>query len=221
MTRAEERAIEDPVLTEACQAFSELGVATVYEASGRQGLIDLPLTPITPGQRVAGPALTVLCGQGDNLMVHAVMERVFPGAVLVITMPEPEPVALVGELLAIQAKVRGAAALLVDAAVRDVDELRAMGLPVWTRFIRVRGATKEKIGGIDVPVVVGGAQIQPGDIVVLDDDGAVVVARERVSSVLESARARAEREARLRERLQAGELTYDLHGLRAVVERQR
>lgn len=205
-------------LDQACAALAEFGVATVYEASGRQGLIDIPLHTLLPGRRVAGPALTVLCGQGDNLMVHAAMERVFPGSVVVITMPEPEPAALVGELLAIQAKVRGAAALLVDAAVRDVDELRQMGLPVWARFIRVRGATKEVVGGIDVPVTVGGARIEPGDVMVLDDDGAVVVARTRLEQVLDAARARAEREARLREELAAGKLSYDLHGLRAVVE---
>lgn len=221
MTEVRQAAAPDTTALELSRAFAELGVATVYEASGREGLIDIPLIPLLPGRRVAGPALTVLCGQGDNLMVHAVMERVYPGAVLVITMPEPEPVALVGELLAIQAKVRGAAALLVDAAVRDVDELRAMDLPVWTRFIRVRGATKDKIGQLEVPVTVGGARVAPGDIVVLDDDGAVVVARDRAEAVLEAARARAEREARMRERLQAGELSFDIHGLRQVVERQR
>ncbi|MBX6341823.1 MAG: dimethylmenaquinone methyltransferase, partial [Thermomicrobiaceae bacterium] len=118
-------------------ALAELGVATVYEAAGRQGLVDIPLIRVTPGARACGPALTVLCGQGDNLMVHAAMERVQPGAVMVVTMPEPEPVALVGELLALQAQTRGAAALLVDAAVRDVDTLARMGLPVWARFVRV------------------------------------------------------------------------------------
>ena len=205
-------------LEQLCRQLAELGVATVYEASGRQGLVDIPLIPVTPGSRVAGPAITVLCGQGDNLMVHAVMEQVRPGSVLVITMPEPEPVAVVGELLAIQAKVRGAAGLLVDAAVRDVEELRRMGLPAWARFVRVRGATKDKVGGINVPVTVGGARIEPGDLVVLDDDGAVVVARARAQEVLAAAQARAEREAKLREKLEAGALSYDLHGLRQVVE---
>ncbi|MBO9358785.1 MAG: 4-carboxy-4-hydroxy-2-oxoadipate aldolase/oxaloacetate decarboxylase [Thermomicrobium sp.] len=220
MTTREPQAHES-LVAQACREFVELGVATVYEASGRQGLIDAPLVPILTGRRVAGPALTVLCGQGDNLMVHAVMEHVFPGSVLVITMPEPEPVALVGELLAIQAHVRGAAALLVDAAVRDLEELRAMELPVWTRFVRVRGATKEKVGEIDIPVVVGGARIEPRDIIVLDDDGAVVVPRDRVASVLDAARARAEREARMRERLRAGELSFDLHGLRSLIADRR
>ena len=124
--------------------LSELGVATVYEASGREGLFDVPLIQILPGSRVAGPARTVLCGQDDNLMVHAVIEQIQPGEVLVLTMPEPAPVALVGELLATQVKVRQAAGILVDAAVRDVDELVELGLPIWTRFIRVKGATKAK-----------------------------------------------------------------------------
>lgn len=196
----------------------DLGVATVYEASGRQGLIDIPLIQIVPGSRVAGPARTVLCGQGDNLMIHAVMERVQPGDVLVLTMPEPEPVALIGELLATQARVRGAAGILVDASVRDAEELRAMGLPIWTRYIRVRGATKDKVGAIDEPVEVGGAVIHPGDIVVMDADGAVVVAAGRAEEVLKASEARLERETKLRAQLEEGKLSYDLHGLRKLVE---
>src|SRR5512139_1844665 len=147
--------------------LSELGVATVYEASGRQGLIDLPLIQLIPGSRAAGLARTALCGQGDNLMVHAVIEQIQPGEVLVLTMPEPSPVALVGELLATQVKVRGAAAILVDAAVRDVEELVSLGLPVWTRYIKGRGADKTDIGQLNVTVTVGGTQILSGDIIVL------------------------------------------------------
>jgi 4-hydroxy-4-methyl-2-oxoglutarate aldolase len=198
--------------------LARLGVATVYEASGRTGLIDTPLTQIVPGSRVAGPARTVLCGQDDNLMVHAVLAELQPGEVLVLTMPESAPVALVGELLATQAKVHGAAGILIDASVRDVAELRELGLPIWARYIRARGATKTKVGAINGPVTVGGAVINPGDIVVLDEDGAVVVARERVADALEASRARAEREAALRLKLEAGALSYDLHGLRAVVK---
>jgi 4-hydroxy-4-methyl-2-oxoglutarate aldolase len=197
--------------------LAQLGVATVYEAAGRTGLVEGPWVQVVPGSRAAGPARTVRCGQDDNLMVHAVMERVQPGDVLVVSMPEPAPVALVGEILALQAKVRGAAAVLVDGAVRDVEELRALGLPVWARFVSVRGAGKSVWGAIDEPVVVGGATIRPGDVVVLDADGAVVVAAERVLGVLEAARARAAREAALRAQLEQGALTYDLHGLRRQV----
>ncbi len=201
--------------------FADYGVATVYEAAGRMGLIDVPLIQLIPGSRVAGPARTVRCGQGDNLMVHAVLDQVQPGEVLVLTMPVPEPVALVGELLATQASVHQVAALLIDASVRDCEELQSLGLPIWTRWIRVRGASKTKGGTINEPVVMGGATIAPGDIVLLDADGAVVVARGQAAHVLEAAQARQTREAELRKKLEAGALSYDLHGLRTLVERSQ
>ncbi len=172
--------------------LSALGVATVYEAAGREGLIDIPLIQLLPGIRVAGPARTVLCGQDDNLMVHAVIEHIQPGEVLVLTMPEPAPVALLGELLATQVKVRSA---------------------------RVRGATKSVAGELNQPVWVGGTCISPADILLMDADGAVCVRRELAVKVLQAAEARFEREAQLRTRLLAGEISYDLHGLRKLVER--
>ena len=197
----------------------ELGSATVYEAAGRQGLVDVDLVRVVPGSRAAGPARTVLCGQDDNLMVHAAIERVEPGDVLVLTMPEPRPVALVGELLATQARARGAAAVLVDASIRDLEDLRELGLPVWARWVRVRGADKAVAGAIDKPVEVGGATIAPGDAVVLDGDGVVAVPADRVEEVLEAARRRSEAERTKRAKLEAGSLSYDLDGLREVVER--
>jgi 4-hydroxy-4-methyl-2-oxoglutarate aldolase len=178
----------------AIEAFVRYGVASVYEATGRIGLIDVPLVQIVPGSRAAGPARTVRCGNDDNLMLHAVMAEAQPGEVLVLTMAAPAPVALVGDLLATQARLRGVAALLVDAAVRDVDELRALGLPIWARYIRARGATKTAVGAINVPVSVGGsAMISPGDLIVLDADGAVVVAADRAAAVLEATAARGRR----------------------------
>lgn len=201
--------------------LSRLGVATVYEASGREGLIDVPLIQLLPGSRIAGPARTVLCGQDDNLMVHAVIEQIQPGEVLVLSMPEPAPVALIGELLATQVKVKEAAGILVDAAVRDVEELKELGLPIWTRFIRVKGASKSKVGELNVTVSVGGTQISPFDIIVLDADGGVCVRQERAGEVLQASEARFEKETRLREKLVAGEISYDLHGLREVAEKNR
>jgi 4-hydroxy-4-methyl-2-oxoglutarate aldolase len=201
--------------------LGELGVATVYEASGREGLIDIPLIQIIPNRRVAGAARTVLCGQDDNLMVHAAVEQIQPGEVLVLSMPEPTPVALIGELLATQVKVRGAAGILVNAAVRDVNELVDLGLPIWTRFVRVRGATKTKIGELNGTVTVGGIQISAGDIVVLDADGGVCVKRARMGEVLKASEERLARETALRKKLLAGEFSYDLHGLREVVERNQ
>jgi 4-hydroxy-4-methyl-2-oxoglutarate aldolase len=201
--------------------LSKLGVATVYEASGREGLIDIPLIQLIPNSRVAGPARTAWCGQEDNLMVHAVIEHIQPGELLVLSMPEPAPVALVGELLATQVKVRGAAGILVDAAVRDVSELIELGLPIWGHFIRVRGATKTKIGELNRPVTVGGTEIAPGDIVVLDGDGGVRVKREQVEAVLRASEERLAREDALRKKLLAGQMSYDLHGLREYVERNQ
>ena len=201
--------------------LSELGVATVYEASGREGLIDIPLIQIIPNSQVAGPARTALCGQDDNLMVHAVIEHIQPGEVLVLIMPEPAPVALVGELLATQAKVRGAAGILVDASVRDVSELIQLGLPIWSHFIRVRGATKTKIGELNKTMTVGGSDIAPGDIIVLDADGGVCVKRERVDEVLKASEERLAKENALRVKLLAGQMSYDLHGLRDYMERNK
>jgi 4-hydroxy-4-methyl-2-oxoglutarate aldolase len=198
--------------------LARLGVATVHEAAGRTGLVDIPLVQVVRGSRVAGHARTALCGQGDNLMVHALIAAARPGDVLVLTSAEPAPVALVGELLATQAKVRGVAGLLVDGAVRDLDDLEALALPIWARFVRARGATKEKVGGLDVPVSVGGVEIRTGDVVTLDCDGAVVVPAGRVEEVESLALARQDRETELRARLEEGELSYDLHGLRQLVE---
>jgi 4-hydroxy-4-methyl-2-oxoglutarate aldolase len=199
-------------------AFARLGVATVHEAAGRTGVVDLPLTQVVPGSRVAGPARTAVCAAGDNTMVHAVIAHASPGDVLVLTSAEPGPVALVGELLATQAQARGVAGILVDGAVRDLDELAVLGLPIWARFVRAQGATKGEVGSLDVPVVVGGAQIRPGDLVVLDCDGALALPRERLEEVLPAALEREERERVLRERYAAGELSYDLQGLREIVE---
>jgi 4-hydroxy-4-methyl-2-oxoglutarate aldolase len=200
--------------------LAELGSATVYEAGGRRGCVEADFIQIVAGSRAAGPARTVRCGQDDNLMVHAAMAQLEAGEVLVLTMPEPRPVALVGELLATQAKVHGAAAILVDASVRDVEELAELGLPIWARWIRVHGAGKDVPGSIGEPVTVGGVAVRHGDAVVLDADGIAVVERDRVTETLASARERAERETIKRARLQEGALSYEIDGLRARLERE-
>ena len=205
-------------MTDVFDELARLGAATVHEAAGRAQVVDVPLIQVVPDSRAAGPARTVRCSQDDNLMVHAAVAGALPGEVLVLTMPEPAPVALVGELLATQAQVRGVAALLVDAAVRDVQELRDLGLPVWARYVRVRGAGKSVPGAIGETVQVGGATIRQGDVVVLDADGAVVIERERADEVLAAARDRAARELDKRAKLQGGALSYDLDDLRALVE---
>ena len=151
-------------------------------------------------------------------MVHAAMAEVQPGEVLVLTMPEPRPVGIVGDLLATQAQAHGAAGMLIDAAVRDIETLAELGLPIWARWVRVKGATKDVPGTIGEPVQVGGATIRQGDIVVIDADGAAVVEAERVDEVLEASRRREDNERVKRIKLQAGELSYDLDGLRRRVE---
>jgi 4-hydroxy-4-methyl-2-oxoglutarate aldolase len=200
------------------EELARLGSATIYEANDRQGLVDIDLIQLVPGSRAAGPARTVHCGQDDNLMVHAAMAEVRMGEVLVITMHRPHPVALVGELLATQARYRGVAAMLVDAAVRDSEDLAELGLPIWARWIRVRGAGKHRRGVIGDPLMVGGATIHQGDLVVLDADGAVVVPAERVDAVIRTARERHERENAKRALLEAGSLSYELDGLRSRLE---
>lgn len=194
--------------------LAELGVATVYEASGRVGLVSGSFVQFQPGSRVAGRARIARCAQDDNLAAHVVMEHVEPGDVLVLTMPEPRPIALIGDLLAVQARVRGAAAVLVDAAVRDREEIEQLGLPVWARWVHAAGADKLDPGEIDCPVTVGGVRIAPGDVIVLDADGVVVIEQAALQATLAASESRFAREELLRERLEAGELTLDLMGLR-------
>lgn len=203
--------------TEEVAELAELGSATVYEAAEREGLVEVPFLRIVPGSKASGPAFPVRCAQGDNLGIHAAMAALRPGEILVAVMPEPEPVALLGELLATQAKAQGAAGIVVDGAVRDRDELASLGLPVWARWVSPKGAKRERLLGMGVPIVLGGVEVRLGDYLVLDGDGVVVVRRERAHEVLSRARERAQREAGLRKRFARGELSLDLYGLREQV----
>jgi 4-hydroxy-4-methyl-2-oxoglutarate aldolase len=198
--------------------LAEAGVATVYEAYGRRGLLDVDLIPLTTGRSVAGPVRIALCGQDDNRAVHEVMAHVQPGEILVLTMPRPAPVALFGDLLATQAVTAGVAGVLVNAAVRDSADLAKLSMPVWTRWRRSTGATKDLRGKIDVPVQIGGTRIEPGDVLVLDDDGATAIAKSDVDSAIEAVRQRIAKEDGLRKRWAAGELSYDAYGMRAEDE---
>ena len=200
------------------ERLKELGVATVYEAAGREGLIDIGLYQLLPSTKVAGRARTVACGQSDNLMVHACVEHIQEGDVVVLAMPEPEAVGLIGDLLVTQIKLKGAAGILLNGAMRDVDELKNIGLPIWSQFVRAKGATKTKVGKVNSPVKVGGTIIRPNDLIIMDTDGATCVGWERLNDVLEKAEARLEREDTMRKRLLNGELSYDIHGLRHLVE---
>jgi 4-hydroxy-4-methyl-2-oxoglutarate aldolase len=207
-----------PVADDVLAELARLGSATVYEAGGRRGYVDVDLHMTIPGARVAGPAHTVMCAQSDNLMVHAVMPRVQPGEIIVITQPEPRPVAMVGDLLATQAEVAGAAGMLIDSSVRDREDLAKMDIPIWARWIRIKGALKDTLGTLGEPVSVGGALIRQGDILVLDTDGVAVVEFERVDEVLELSLAREEKERIKRGRLRGGAQSWEIDGLRETFE---
>src|SRR6476469_3846922 len=202
-------------MTTVYKELAEAGVATVYEAYGRRGLLDVDLFSVVAGSLKKNPARIALCGQGDNRAVHKVMAYARPGEILVLTMPGAAPVALFGDLLATQAVAAGVAGVLVDAAVRDSADLARLDLPVWSRWRRATGATKDTRGYVNVSVTVGGTEIAPGDVLVLDDDGATAIARSDVDSALTAVRERLAKEDGLRRRWAAGELSYDAYGMRA------
>jgi 4-hydroxy-4-methyl-2-oxoglutarate aldolase len=189
------------------------GVATVHEA-GSAALLAPDIRPIQQGARVAGSAVTVACPPGDNLMLHAAVEAVEPGDILVVTTTSPSHHGMFGELLAVSVVARGCRGLVIDAGVRDVAELRSMGFPVWTRVIHAQGTTKTGVGSVNVAVCCGGAEVNPGDVVVADDDGVAIVAREQAEAVLEASRRRLDKEEETKARLSSGELGLDMYGFR-------
>ncbi|MBD5606146.1 MAG: RraA family protein [Candidatus Eremiobacteraeota bacterium] len=199
-------------------AAAAYGVSTMFEAAGRTGLIDIALVAHIPRAKVAGRARTVMCGQDDNLMVPAAIARAEPGDVLVMRMPESRPVSLLGELLATQCVARGVVAVLVDAAIRDAEAIRDLGLPVWSRYVRARSASKVHVGELDAPLEMGGTTIAMGDMIVLDGDGAIAIPAARIDAIVAAATEREEAEALKRARYKRGELSYDLDNLRAIVE---
>lgn len=197
------------------KTLGEQGVATIHEAQGRKGLMRPYMRPIYPAARMAATAVTVSCQSGDNLMIHAAIEICQPGDALVVATASESDDGMFGELLATSCVAHGIAGLIIDAGVRDVADLTAMSFPVWSKAISAQGTVKASPGSVNVEVVCAGAIVRPGDVIVGDQDGVVVVKRAAAAEVARLAASRIEREQKSRERLRAGELGLDFYGLRA------
>jgi 4-hydroxy-4-methyl-2-oxoglutarate aldolase len=196
------------------KVLGNCGVATVHEAQGRTGLLRPYMRPIYPTAKLAGPAVTISIAPGDNLMIHASIEVCKPGDVLVVAPTSECTDGYFGELLGVSCQVHGIAGLIIDAGVRDTAELTELKFPVWSKAVSSQGTVKNVPGDVNVPVVCAGALINPGDVVIADADGVVVVAREAAAEVAKASEARIAKEEKTRERLRKGELGLDFYGLR-------
>jgi 4-hydroxy-4-methyl-2-oxoglutarate aldolase len=202
---------------EDAQTLGGFGVATVHEALGRVGYLGPAFRPAWAGARIGGTAVTALCWPGDNLMIHVAVEQCRPGDVLVVATNSPSTDGLFGELFATALAHRGVRGVVLGSGVRDVAELRGMGFPAWSTAVSAQGSVKATAGAVNVPVVLGGQTIRPGDVVVADDDGVLVVPRADVPRALTASQARIDKEAASRAAFEQGELGLDRYGLRATL----
>ncbi|MGG1399005.1 4-carboxy-4-hydroxy-2-oxoadipate aldolase/oxaloacetate decarboxylase [Bacillus salipaludis] len=212
ITRPDEKLIEE---------FKKLDVSTVYEAQGKIGIMDYNLKPILDNSLICGPAVTAVCPAGDNLMIHAAIEVCKPGDVLVITTVGEMVAGMIGELIVTALIKKGVQGVIIDSGIRDKAQIRELGFPIWTKAVFSQGTTKTRGGWVNAPTVCGGTSVDPGDLIMADDDGVVVVKKADLQFALESSKKRLQKEEGTKEKIARGEISLDFYNLRPTLEKEQ